>query len=138
MTAVATVGAVRGRRTRGQLWSFVYVAMRRLLELVVLLAQSDASREIELLALRHEVAVLRRQVKSKNFEPADRAPLAALSRFLPRSRWSAFGVRPETLLAWHRRLVARRWTYPHRGPGRPQVDEDTTALVRRLARENPL
>jgi len=54
-----------------------------------------------------------------------------------RSSWSCFSVTPETLLSWHRRLVARRWTYAHRGPGRPRIDEETTALVIRLARENP-
>ena len=81
--------------------------------------------------------MLRRQVKRQSFDPADRALLAVLSRFLPRSRWACFGVTPATLLTWHRRLVARRWTYPHRRPGRPRVDEETTALVVRLARENP-
>ena len=71
------------------------------------------------------------------YRPADRALLAALSRLLPRGRWSSFPVTPETLLAWHRRLVKRRWTYPGRRPGRPRVDAETTALVLRLARENP-
>ena len=60
-----------------------------------------------------------------------------MSRLLPRSRWTAFGVTPATLLAWHRRMVAKRWTYPHRKPGRPRVNEETTGLVVRLARENP-
>ena len=108
-----------------------------MLEFVVLLVRSDDTKEIELLALRHEVAMLRRQVKRQTFEPTDRALLAALSRLLPRSRWGAFAVTPATLLVWHRRLVARRWTYPHRRPGRPKVDEQTTALVIRLAKENP-
>ncbi len=76
-------------------------------------------------------------MKRQSFEPADRALLAVLSRLLPRSRWACFAVSPATLLAWHRRLVARRWTYPHRSPGRPRVDDETTALVVRLARENP-
>ena len=71
------------------------------------------------------------------YQPADRALLAALSRFLPRAHWGTFGVRPGTLLAWHRRLVARRWTYPHRSPGRPSIDDETTELVVRLAEENP-
>jgi hypothetical protein len=101
---------MRGKRTQSQLWAFVYLAVRHVLELVVLLARSEDAKEIELLALRHEVAILRRQVKRQSFEPADRALFAALSRLLPRSRWGAFGVAPATLLAWHRRMVARRWT----------------------------
>src|SRR5271167_1719147 len=128
---------MRRHRAHGQVWAFGYLAVRHLLELVVLFARSDGSKEIELLALRHEVVLLRRQVKRPSFEPADRAFLAVLSRLLPRSRWACFGVTPATLLAWHRRLVARRWTYPHRSAGRPRVDDETTALVVRLARENP-
>jgi hypothetical protein len=127
---------MRRHRARGQLWAFAYLALRRLFEFVLLLARSDGAKETELLALRHEVALLRRQVTRQSFEPADRALLATLSRLLPRSRWACFGVTPATLLAWHRRLVARRWTYPHRSPGRPRVEEETTALVVRLAREN--
>jgi transposase InsO family protein len=126
-----------GRRTQSQLWAFVYFAVRRLLELVVLLARSHDANEIELLALRHEVAMLRRQVKRQTFAPADRALLAALSRLLPRGRWGVFGVTPATLLAWHRRLVARHWTYPHRRPVRPRVNDEVTALFVRLSRENP-
>ena len=128
---------MRSRRAHGHLWAFVYLALRQVLELLVLFVRSEASKEIELLTLRHELNVLRRQVKRQSFEPADRALFAALSRLLPRHRWNAFGVTPETLLAWHRRLVAKRWTYPHRKPGRPKIDEETTALVIRLARENP-
>jgi putative transposase len=128
---------MRCARARSQLWAFAYLSVRRVLEFMILLARSDDAKEIELLALRHEVAMLRRQVKRRSFDPADRALLAALSRLLPRSRWGAFSVTPATLLAWHRRLVARRWTYPHRRPGRPKRNEETTALVVRLARENP-
>jgi hypothetical protein len=125
------------RRRRGQLWAFAYLAARRVLELVVLLGRSENAKEIELLALRHEVKVLRRQVGRPAYEPADRALLAALSRFLPRPRLSTFVVMPATLLAWQRRLVAPRWTYAHRRPGRPPVDVEATALVVRLAEENP-
>jgi putative transposase len=129
---------MRGARAQSQLWTFAYLSVRRGLEFVLLLARSDDAKEIELLALGHEVTMLRRQVKRQTFEPADRATLfAALSRLLPRGRWGAFGVTPATLLTWHRSLVARRWTYPHRSPGRPRVDEETTALVVRLAKENP-
>jgi putative transposase len=128
---------MRRRRARGQLWAFVYLAVRHLLGLALLFLRTEQSKDVELIALRHEVAILRRQVGRCAYEPADRALLAALSRFLPRSSWATFGVTPATLLSWHRRLVARRWTYPHRLPGRPPVDDQTTALVVRLARENP-
>jgi transposase InsO family protein len=128
---------MRRRRARGQLWSFVYLAVRRLFDLFLLSCRSERSKEVELLALRHEVEVLRRQVGRCAYEPADRALLAVLSRLLPRSSWGTFGVTPTTLLSWHRRLVTRRWTYPHRPPGRPPVDDQTTALVVRLAKENP-
>jgi hypothetical protein len=128
---------MRRRRARGQLWAFVYLGLRQLLELVLLLFRRGGSKEAELLALRHEVEVLRRQVGHPAYGPADRALLAALSRFLPRSSWATFGVTPAVLLSWHRRLVTRRWTYPHRSPGRPPVDDATAALVVRLAKENP-
>ena len=128
---------MRRRRARGHLWAFAYLAVRRLLELIVLSARSENANEVELLALRHEVAILRRQVARPQLEPADRALFAAFSRLLPRSRWASLAVTPATLLAWHRRLVARRWTYPHRRPGCPAVNEQATALVLRLATENP-
>ena len=69
--------------------------------------------------------------------PADRALLAALSRVLPRRAWGSFFVTPATVLRWHRELVARRWTYPHRRPGRPGTPAEVRKLVLRLARENP-
>jgi transposase len=87
--------------------------------------------------LRHQVAVLSRQVRRPDLEPADRVVLAVLSRLLPRPRWSVFFVTPATLLRWHRELVVRRWTYPHTRPGRPPIDPQIRALVLRLAAENP-
>ena len=109
------------------------LALRRVLELLVVLMRSESANHVELLALRHEIAVLKRQAGRPAYQPADRALLAALSRLLPRSCWSCFSVTPETLLTWHRRLVARHWTYPHRRPGRPPVDKETTKLVVHLA-----
>jgi putative transposase len=96
---------------------------------------------VEILVLWHQVAVLRRQVRRQvhrpDLQPGDRLVLAALSRLLPRTRWSVFFVTPATLLRWHRELVARRWAYPHAQPGRPPVDAQVCDLVLRLAAENP-
>jgi hypothetical protein len=113
-----------------------YVAVCRLFELVVLLGRRERSKELEILVLRHELSILRRQADRPRFEARDRLLLAALSRMLPRSSWQAFLVRPETLLRWHRRLVAAHWMYPHRRPGRPSIDGEVRQLVVRLAREN--
>jgi putative transposase len=117
--------------------SALYVVVCRLLEWLVLLGRGDRAKELEILVLRHELSVLRRQVSRPRFEPHDRLLLAALSRLLPRGSWNAFLVRPETLLRWHRRLVARDWTYAHRHPGRPPIAREVRELVLRLARENP-
>jgi putative transposase len=92
---------------------------------------------LEILVLRHQLAVLRRQIPRPKLEPADQALLAAVSRVLPRVHWSCFLVKPDTLLRWHRRLVAGAWTYPHRHTGRPQLDRDVQDLIVRLAHENP-
>ncbi len=116
--------------------SVMYVVVCRLVELVVLLGRRDRSKELEILVLRHELSVLRRQADRPRFESRDRLLLAALSRALPRRSWHAFSVRPETLLRWHRRLVANHWTYPHRSPGRPPIGGEVRELVLRLAREN--
>jgi putative transposase len=116
--------------------SGLYVVVRRLLELIVLVGRSDRAKELEILVLRHELSILRRQVGRPRFEAHDRFLLAAFSQMLPRRSWNAFSVRPETLLHWHRRLVARRWTYPHRRPGRPPISSEVRELGVRLAREN--
>jgi putative transposase len=118
--------------------SLVYWSLRRLLELVVLRFRSEREKEIEIVLLRHQLRVLERQVARPRLTPADRALLAAFSRVLPRRAWRTSAlVTPATLLRWHRELVARRWTYPHRRPGRPATDAETRELVLRLARENP-
>jgi putative transposase len=118
--------------------SFVYWSLRRLLELMVLRRCSEREKEIEILLLRHQLRVLERQVARPTLTPADRALLAAFSRVLPRRAWkTSLFVTPATLMRWHRELVARRWTYPHRRPGRPPTRAEVRALVLRLARENP-
>jgi putative transposase len=114
-----------------------YLAVCRSIQLLVLLARGDAAKDLEILVLRHQLTVLHRQIPRPRLEPADRALLAAVSRVLPRSRWSCFLVRPETLLRWHRRLVAGAWTYPHRQTGRPALNRDIQQLIVRLAKENP-
>jgi putative transposase len=117
--------------------SFGYLILRQLLQLIVLSMRGERANEVEILVLRHQVAVLRRQVKRLDLEPADRAVLSALSRLLPRPRWATFLVTPATLLRWHRNLIARKWTYPRRPPGRPPVQTRIRALVLRLATQNP-
>ncbi len=115
------------------LWSFVYLIVRNLFALVWLLARRRCSKELEILVLRQELAILRRQRSRPRLTRADRALLAALSRSLPRAAWAAFSFKPETLLRWHRELIARRWTYPHRAPGRPPLERSLRELILRLA-----
>lgn len=117
--------------------SLLYVLTRRVLDLVTWRFRSERSKDLEIVVLRHELAILRRQVARPELSDADRVFLAAASRLLSRRRWSSFVITPETLLRWHRRLVARRWMYPRRGPGRPPIAPDVVALILRLAGENP-
>ena len=113
-----------------------YRLVRLVLDLLVLRSRRDRSKDVEILVLRHQLAVLQRQVPRPRFEPSDRAILAAFARVLDRDRWSIFLVKPDTILAWHRRLVANHWTYPHR-PGRPSTAVEIRHTIIRLARENP-
>ena len=113
-----------------------YRLVRLVIDLLVLRGRTDRSKDVEILVLRHQLGVLKRRSSRPRFEPDDRAVLTALARALGRDRWTIFLVRPDTILRWHRRLVANHWTYPHR-PGRPSTIAETRRLVIRLARENP-
>jgi transposase len=116
------------------LYALIYAIIRRVLRLSVISSEA----EVEVLVLRHQLAVLRRQVKRPRLRRSDKLFLSAMSRFLPRERWAAFIVPPATLLRWHRELVRRKWTYRRRrSQGRPPIDSKTRALIVRMARENP-
>jgi transposase InsO family protein len=107
----------------------------QVLQLLTLCLRSNDFKDLEILVLRHELAMLRRRTRRPAIKPFDRLFLTAASRLLPPGRWHAFLITPATLLRWHRRLVARRWTYAH-GRGRPSLRRDARALALRLAREN--
>src|SRR6266516_397728 len=118
---------MRTRRLLLEGLSFAYWVVRRLFELLVLFGRSERAKEVEILVLRHELQVLRRQVGRPRLRSADRALLAALSQVLPQARRRSFLVQPATLLRWHRELVRRRWTDEGRRPGRPPLRADATA-----------
>jgi transposase InsO family protein len=121
------------------IFSVLYLAVRCLLGSLMVLARREASKDAELLVLRHEKAVLRRQIGRVRYQQTDRLWLAALSRLIPRRRWGeVFAVTPATLLAWHRRLITRRWDYANRRrPGRPSTAGAIRKFVIRMATENP-
>jgi len=96
-----------------------YLVLARVLSWLTLLARSNATKDVEILVLRHEVAVLRQHHPRPRLTSADRTFLSALNRLLPTSLRTLRLVSPRTLLRWHAQLVARRWTYPRRQPGRP-------------------
>jgi hypothetical protein len=119
------------------LWSLLYLVVGRVFQFLVLLGRGDRVKEIEILVLRHQVAVLRRQVNRPDLGDGGRVLLAALSRLLRRPSWNIFFVSLATLLRWQRGLVARKWTYPRKRLGRPSARTDIRDAVLCLARENP-
>jgi hypothetical protein len=114
----------------------VYMLLVKVFAWLALLARSDAAKDVEILILRHEVTVLRRQVARPKPSWSDRAILAALARLLPKPMRAHRIVTPATLLAWHRRLLVRKWTQP-RSPGRPPISPELQDLILTLARDNP-
>ena len=114
----------------------VYLFMVRVFGWLSLLTRGDAVKDAEILVLRHEVTVLRRQITRPRPDCADCAVIAVLSRLLPSGMRLHPIVTPDTLLTWHRRLVARKWTYPT-VPGRPPIPDEVRKLVEQLARQNP-
>jgi len=116
--------------------TLAFAIVRQVLALVGLGPSPDA-KDLEIAVLRHQLAVLRRQVARPRYTPTDRMVLATLAKLLPRARWPIFLVTPSTLLRWHRELVRRRWTYPRTGRRDRRCLPEVVGLVLRLARENP-
>jgi hypothetical protein len=117
------------------LLSLCYRVFRWILQLAALRVRSSASKDLEMVVLRHELAILQRRSRRPTMSWTDRFLLAAASRLLPRVSWRSFLVTPATLLRWHGRLVAKRWTYPQR-VGRRPIRREIRDAVLRLGREN--
>ena len=117
--------------------TFLYRLVRRVAEAIRIHRMDVVAKDAEILVLRHQLAVLQRQIARPRFTWSDRALVSALAGLVPRELWASFLVKPETILRWHRALVRRRWTHPHRRAGRPALSEETAELIVYLARENP-
>src|SRR3989440_3492033 len=124
-------------RIGGMAFSFLYLAFRALLGALVRSRRGLDLKDIELLVLRHELAILRRDVARPKLGIADRALLAAAAAHLPRPSRTMRLVTPRTLLRWHQAMVRRKWRQPRGRVGRPPLSPDVQQLVLRLARENP-
>jgi hypothetical protein len=121
------------------LFSFIYIALRRLLELIISLRRDDAEKDLEILVLRHQVRILEHQIHGRvRYSPADRAFLAALSRYMPRGQWRSFLVTPDTLVRWHRHAAALKWRRfsKQRRPGRSALGPELVDLIVGLGKEN--
>jgi putative transposase len=120
------------------LFALVYLMLRHVLRLIAGSSNERLSTEVELVVLRHQLKVLKRQVGRPRLRRRDRVFMAAISRVLPRARWSSFLVSPQTLLRWHRELVRRKWTFRRRSTGgRPPIAEEIAELILRMGKENP-
>ncbi len=119
-------------------FALVYLLLRWLFQLVAR-SSDDLTRDVEVVVLRHQLKVLRRQVGRPHLRRRDRLFMVALSRALPRARWSSsFLVTPQTLLRWHRELVRRKWTFDRKSVGgRPLIPDEVRALIVRMGRDNP-
>lgn len=112
------------------------IRYRFIASLARLAVRSGRSKDLEIIVLRHQLTVLRRQIDRPTLNDADRSLLAAIARALPRPRREGWLVTPDTLLRWHRRRIARHWTQPSRSPGRPSTAIEIRQLVLRMATEN--
>jgi transposase len=134
---VRRIGALSPGRFRSMFFALVYLLLRRLVQLVAG-SSNHLNSDVELVVLRHQLMVLKRQVSKPRLRRRDRLVMAAISRSLPRARWSSFVVSPQTLLRWHRELVRRKWTYKRISVGgRPPVTEEVRELIVRMGRDNP-
>jgi transposase len=117
--------------------TFLYRLVHRVIGMIRVHRMDAAAKDAEILVLRHQLAVLRRQVARPRFTWSNRALVSAFARLVPRERWASFFITPGTILRWHRALIRKHWTYPHRQAGRLALAEETVALIVRLAREDP-
>jgi putative transposase len=116
----------------------MFRSLYRVFASMALLAwRSGRSKDLEIIVLRHQLAVLRRQIDRPNLSADDRALLGVIAQAMPRSRRAGWLVTPDMLLGWHRRPNARHWTHPSRSPGRPSAAVELGRLVLRMATENP-
>src|SRR5918996_3436760 len=135
---VRTIGPPSRGRFPFVVVALVYLLLRRLVRLTAISSNEQLDTEVELVVVRHQLRVLKRQVGRPRLRRRERVFMAAMSRVLPRPRWSAFLVSPQTLLRWHRELVRRKWTFRRRSTGgRPPISEEVRELILRMGRENP-